>query len=303
MKMVKKFLFGLAAVATILAFVSCDGLLDKKNTIGGVEEDDDVAVEGAVNGKIITGQASNAKIDVTNNSETEYIREVDLLLTNHYGSRAVIVQEDIDEAKAKGMMGYAFNVVVNEDKTAGTKTYDLSVVGATMYKGVPVTYISVFRNVANLNESNLGAAKGHVYSVDKYADFLKDTEPCECEIVALPVKDGKATKNLEKYAYDETAKTFTVAINVTAEDDGSYSIDYYDPKDVLKDNGSWISSLKLKNVTAKETEKIPATVTGYTTKTQAKLGVYANVYGASSLKGSWRLSGIKGEGEVEAFED
>lgn len=301
MKLVKKFLLGLAAVALAAALVSCDGLLNKP--IGGVqEEDDDVAVTGAVNGEMIQGSASNATIDVENN-EDKILREVNPLLTKHYGSRAKIVQEDIDTTKAKGMMGYAFNVTKYTDEDTKAVTYDLSIVGATMYKGVPCTYISVFRNISKLNESNLGATKDHIYKVADYEKFLADTEPCECEILALPVANGKATKNLDYYAYDEEAKTFTVCINVVAEENGSYTIEYYDPKDVLKENGSWISSLKLKDVTNIEKVTIPQTVTGYTKKTQAGLGVYANVYGNSTLKGSWRLSGIKGEAEVAEFED
>lgn len=301
MKLVKKFLLGLAAVALAAALVSCDGLLNKP--IGGVqEEDDDVAVTGAVNGEMIQGSASNATIDVENN-EDKILREVNPLLTKHYGSRAKIVQEDIDTTKAKGMMGYAFNVTKYTDEDTKAVTYDLSIVGATMYKGVPCTYISVFRNISKLNESNLGATKEHVYKPADYEKFLADKEPCECEILALPVKDNKATKNLDYYAYDEEAKTFTVCINVVAEENGSYTIEYYDPKDVLKESGSWISSLKLKDVTNIEKVTIPQTVTGYTKKTQAGLGVYANVYGNSTLKGSWRLSGIKGEAEVAEFED
>ena len=304
MKLVKKFLLGLTAVALAAALVSCDGLLNKP--IGGVteaqEEDDDVAVDGAVNGEMITGQASNAKINVTNN-ENKILREVNPLLTKHYGSRAKIVQEEIDETKAKGMMGYAFNVTKKTDEDTKAVTYDLSIVGATMYKGVPCTYISVFRNISKLNESNLGATTKHVYKPADYEKFLADTEPCECEILALPVANGKATKNLDYYAYDEEAKTFTVCINVVAEENGSYTIEYYNPKDVLKENGSWISSLALKKVTDIDKYTIPASVTGYTKKTQAGLGVYANVYGNQSLKGSWRLSGIKGEAEVAEFED
>ena len=301
MKLVKKFLLGLTAVALAAALVSCDGLLNKP--IGGVqEEDDDVAVTGAVNGEMIQGSASNATIYVENN-EDKILREVNPLLTKHYGSRAKIVQEDIDTTKAKGMMGYAFNVTKKTDEDTKAVTYDLSIVGATMYKGVPCTYISVFRNISKLNESNLGATDKHVYKAADYEKFLADTEPCECEILALPVANGKATKNLDYYAYDEEAKTFTVCINVVAEENGSYTIEYYDPKDVLKESGSWISSLKLKDVTNIEKVTISQTVTGYTKKTQAGLGVYANVYGNSTLKGSWRLSGIKGEAEVAEFED
>ena len=94
-----------------------------------------------------------------------------------------------------------------------------------------------------------------------------------------------------------------MAINVTANTDGSYTIDFYDPEDVIKSTGSWISSTKLAAITNKLTKTIPASATGYSRKTQTTLGVYANIYPGHTLKGNWRLSGIKGEAEVEEFED
>lgn len=309
MKMVKKVLMGLAVAAIALALTGCGNLLGNKIANGLNDDDDDVVVEGEVKGSMITGQASNAKIEV-NNTENKIKREVDLLLTKHYGSRAKIVQENIDTTKANGMMGYAFNVV--EHKEAYTEdgekksTYDLCIVGTTYYKGKPVTYVSAFRNIKKLNDQNLGATDAHVYNAKNDANaakFKNDTEPCEYEIIALPVENEVATKNLDYYAYDAAAKTFTVCINVTAENDGSYTIDWYNPADVLKDSGSWISATRLKDVTDKKTVTIPASVTGYSAKAQAYLGVYANVYGLKALKGSWRLSGIKGEAEVEEFED
>lgn len=317
----KKILAAIAALALAFTFISCDGILGDKtenglnggNTTqtGDVDDDADITTE-IPKGGYITGTASNAKIDSRNETGDIY-REVDLLLTKHFGSRAKIIQENIEINKAKGMMGYAFNVVENKD--GDNTTYDLSIVGVTYYQGNPITYVSAFRNVKNLKAQNLGAVNEkdksgkvtayHVFNKENDPDgskFRADTAPCEYEI--LPLVTPKKTE-LTKYKYDEEAKTFTACINVIAEDDGSYTIEWYDPAEVLQENGNWISSLKLKKIAAanKMTASIPAYVTGYKEKTQAYLGVYANIYLDETLKGSWRLSGIKGEAEVAEFED
>lgn len=321
----KKILAVIAAVALTFTFVGCG---DAANGILGAgvanglnsndDADDDAEVSDSIpKGGYITGTAANAKIDGKNETGDIY-REVDLLVTKHFGSRAKIIQENIDANKANGMMGYAFNV---SDKKVGEDTvYDLSIVGVTYYQGEPITYVSAFRNVKNLKAQNLGAvnetnANGtvtarHVWNKETDPDgskFRADTAPCEYEILPLATATkGKRKTALTKYALDEEKKTFTACINVIAEDDGSYTIEWYDPEKVLNaTTGAWISSAKLKNLTAsdKMTATIPAAVTGYTKKTQAYLGVYANIYDNETLKGSWRLSGIAGEAEVEEFED
>ena len=319
MKKVKILLWGLMLGAAIFSFYGCAGAANDFLT---ADEDDDLAdSESLPVDNYITGTASNATVDSSNTTGNNF-RSLLPLKTKHYGSRAVITQTGIETAKAHGIMGYAFNVIYHEKgDTIGEgpdkyekNTADFTLVSVTL-AGEPIYYISAYRNVTDLQGENFGVKKANVFKSSKTGDsakFLECTEPCEYEIVALPaVKDGQTAVignrpgNLPSNAcaWDADENEFKVAINVTAEDDGSYTVAFYDPAKVLKESGSWISSSKLKDVTPGLKETISKDVTGYTKKTQSLLGVYANIYPGQTLKGKWRLSGVKGETEVEEFED
>ena len=319
MKKVKILLCGLMLGAAIFSFYSCAGAAN--DFLTNEEDDDEADSETLPVDNYIKGTASNATVDGKNEAGGNY-RSLLPLKTKHYGSRAVITQTDIDTATAHGVMGYAFNAIYHKAGDIigdGPETYaknsaDFTLVSVSV-AGEPFYYISAYRNITNLQAQNFGVTGDDkkVYNSSNDPDgskFRACTEPCEYEIVALPaVKTGQDNTtgnrpgNLSACSWDSTAKELKVAINVTAESDGSYTIDFYDPADVLKESGSWISSSKLKEVTPGLTKTVPAVVTGYTKKTQALLGVYANIYPGQTLKGKWRLSGVKGEAEVEEFED
>lgn len=311
MKKLKLILGCLFVAATLFSAVACKQSLN--SFLGGDDSDDQADSDTIPVGNYITGTASNAKVDESNVSGNK--RNLIPFKTKHYGSRAKIVQTDLNANKANGVMGYAFNVVYHEagdeKETGGTysaNTADFCLVSVT-YAGSPIYYISSYRNITDFQDTNFGVAKSKVFKTGSEQQFLACEDPCEYELVALPGLisgsdiDGKRNGNLTKYAYDDDEKTLTVAINVTANNDGSYTIDFYDPEDVIKSSGSWISSTKLAAITNKLTQTLPASATGYSTKKQTYLGVYANIYPGHTLKGNWRLSGIKGEAEVEEFED
>ncbi len=309
MKKLKLVLGCLFVAATLFSVAACN--LSLNSFLGGDESDDEADTETIV-GDYITGTASNAKVNEYNDGGNK--RNLIPLKTKHYGSRAKIVQTDLNANKANGVMGYAFNVIYHKEGdnkesggTYSTNTADFCLVSVT-YAGSPIYYISSYRNITDFQDQNFGA-NGHVFTAGHEAEFRACEYPCEYVVEALPSLisgtsiDGKRPGNLTKYEYDDAAKILTVAINVTANSDGSYTIDFYDPEEVIKSTGSWISSTKLAAITNKLTKTIPASATGYSRKTQTTLGVYANIYPGHTLKGNWRLSGIKGEAEVEEFED
>ncbi len=321
MKKVKILLCGLMLGAAIFSFYSCAGAAN--DFLTNEEDDDEADSDTLPVDNYIKGTASNATVEYTNENGGN-CRSLLPLKTKHYGSRAVITQTDIDTTTAHGVMGYAFNVIYHEKGDTigeGPNKYEKNTVDFTLVSvtvaGDPIYYISAYRNITDLQGKNFGVtgenAKIFKSTVDgDAAKFLACTEPCEYEIVALPgIKNGQdsvtgnRTGNLPAAActWDSATKELKVAINVTAESDGSYTIAFYDPAKVLKESGSWISSSKLKDVTPGFTKTIPNTVTGYTKKTQTLLGVYANIYPTQKLTGKWRLSGVKGEAEVEEFED
>lgn len=325
MKKVKILLSALLVGATLFSFAACKQ--ESANTfLVNPDVDDDEADSDELSAAkqaadYITGKADNAQVN-KQNTGTGNLRNLPVLATKHYGSRAKIIQENIAENTSHGQMGYAFNVIYHEAGKDGytQNTADFTVV-ATTYAGNAICYISAFRNITNFQGTNFGVpantnSSTHVFNSSNDPNgsrFRACEEACEYEIVKLPAKvntsdespTAKRTKNLNKYKYDPDAHTFTTTINVSAENDGSYKVTFYDPAKVLKDNGSWISSFKLGLLSADDYEvyTIPAGVTGYDKRTQALLGIYSNIYPNQTLKGSWRLSGIKGEAEVEEFED
>ena len=325
MKLVKKVLMGLSIFALVLSLTGCPKINDF------LEDDDQADTDAIENTSIIKGTAGNATVDFANATDKN-AREMVTLVTKHYGSRAKIVQTNIDTNLAHGIQGFVFNVVKHNkgDKIGATEntyeknTLDFMVVSVG-YAGKPIYYISAYRNITDLNAINFGVTDAKTFKTGKETQFMAETAPTEFEVVAIPVKttnNSLATdprkQNLEDGYYtftegtDENGNVLTVAINVVAEEDGSYTVQFYNPEDVIKENGSWVSSLKLKDFTPKEV-KISNALTGYTEKQQTLIGVYTNVYPYHvtanddkpefKLKGSWRLSGIKGEAEVAEFED
>lgn len=329
MKKVKILLSAALVGAALFSFAACKQesantfLAPVAPTDPEDEADTDNLSEAEQHVDYITGTASNATVN-KENTGTDNMRNLPILKTKHWGSRAVITQTDIETAKAHGVMGYAFNVIYHKagDAKEGGGTYaqntaDFTLVSVT-YAGAPIYYISAYRNITDFQGINFGVADSKVYKAANDADgskFRNCTEACEYEIEALPGYSTSAhevhsprTQNLPLTAckWNADAKTLKVTINVTANDDGSYTIDFYNPDDVLKDNGSWKSKSNVEAATKRITKTLPNYVTGYSAKslsTQAYLGVYANVYPSQTLKGTWRLSAIKGEAEVEEFED
>lgn len=328
MKKVKILLGAVLFGAALFSFAACKQ--ESANTFlapvapTNPDVDDDEADTDAIVDDYIQGSANNATVDRTNDG-TGNFRTIVPLKTKHWGSRAVITQTDIETAKAHGIMGYAFNMIyhkANDPKEGGgtysQNTADFTLVSVT-YAGAPIYYISAYRNITDFQGTNFGVASSKVFKASNDSDgsqFRNCTEACEYEIVALPGYSGSATEvhsprtgNLPANAckWDSENKTLKVAINVTAQDDGSYTVDFYNPADVLKEDGkTWISSSKVRTKTVGVSKTIPKAVTGYSQKslsTQALLGVYANIYPNQNLKGTWRLSAIKGEAEVEEFED
>ena len=280
MKLTKKFLL-VALAAFAFVFASCEQL---NPTLGG-----DPNAEDSVSGTIINGVTSKAYVGAKdgdgykNEGNTGTVREMQFFATKHYGAFAALTLqgEDKDATEGNGQLGYVFNKTENEDKTVNFIT-----IGFRWNNKKLDTYVSQFYNVKTdqFSESNFGVSA-------KKTAFDKDTTtPYEIEIKVLPT-----VLDATKFGTLDADGSATVGVEVIAEDDGSYTINYYassklDDKFKLK-----------KDQTADMTVEVPATVTGYTKKQQTKIGCYAAVYKNKTLNGFWRFSSIVGEGEVEEF--
>lgn len=273
MKMVNKILLGLAAGAVMLSLVGC-----KPPTIGA----------DSVNGKIINGTTTKAYVGAKDgegykNAGTDTDREMQLFATKHESAFAALTLTDEDKTKTtgNGQLGYVFNYTENSDKTVNFIT-----IGFRWNDKKFDTYISQFYNVdtTKFDTPNFGVtAKKNAYDANTKT-------PYEIEVAALPT-----VLSFVDFATDGSA---TVGVGITANEDGSYKIDYYKADKLDK-------YYKLtKDAVADKTYTVSSAVTGRTKKEQTKMGCYAAVYGGKTLNGFWRFSSIKGEDlPVEGFED
>ncbi len=292
MKMVKKVMLGITAAAVALALVSCTGI-----TAGGAPD--------SVNGEIIKGTTTKAYLGekdgdgYTNEDVNNTAREMQLFATKHYGAFAALTLENETATSKNGQLGYVFNFTTNEDKTVNFVT-----IGFRNNQGKSDSYVSQFYNIkkTEFSKTNFGVDD----SVNANAVIIKPTaaKALTAEAVAAIKGNGVPTEIQIEDFFDLgtwaniSDGTATIGIKVTAEDDGSYSVEYFD-------NGSIDEKFKLKkDATAKTTKKVSAAIAGNGKKTQTQLGCYAAIYAKQTLKGFWRFSSIVGEDiPEEGFED
>jgi hypothetical protein len=270
MKLSKKILAAFSAtalLATASFFTSCSDD-DEDSAFSGKKVDFDnsyvtvtKATDGSVtvkNAKATDSGAIKNTAAATETTKGYFYRAFNKLTAKHYGSTCTIkltpqtdgVSYDASSNSANGVAGFVFNLKENEtDSTA----YDFDI-AAIQYDGSKIrTYVSKYENAA-LKDNNFTAASNFTASDGA-------TAATETEIL----------KGDSSVYYDFSASDFTkdsdgaisVAIKVTANDDGSYTVDYLDAAN---------------STTPKKTVTIASNLTGYTAKTQAKMAMYANIY-------------------------
>ena len=138
-----------------------------------------------------------------------------------------------------------------------------------------------------IDEFNITNVKGHGV-------------PSEVEISVLPTVLSGFSINSDKQLIG--------AVDIKAEDDGSYTIKFYDESqlDITKNNsGNKITGIKIKQNPGTEKKSITVgnTYTGYSAATQAQLGVYAGIYRNATLTGAWFASDLEGNPIPAEFEN
>ena len=305
MKMVKKILLGLAATAAVIAFVGCG------TTVGNDKEE-----EGGK--KIINGSTQKAYLGEKDgegyeNTSDSTNREMKLFATKHYDSFVALTLTDETKTSVNGQLGYVFNYTENKDD-AGTVNF--ITIGYRNNAGTIDTYISQYYNIstAEFDKPNFGASKdvnnrvkGTDFFVYKASDVTAETlaaikasgKPTEIEIVILGETIGDLTfENLKNDAGE-----LTIGVDVIANDGtetgkpaGSYTVNYY--------KGLTDKYKKASTSTLVKTAFVSNVITGYTKKTETKIGAYVAVYKNSTLNGFWRFSEITGEDiPLEEFAD
>ena len=267
MKIMKKIAVAVFAGAMVFGFASC-----------GAGDDDP--------NKMISGTNKVYTIDYTNESE-DVSRGYNTTAYKHAGAAVQLDFENASNTVEGGVMGLIFDL---EEKD-GAKSFNVIGVKTTNASGSLGYYVSRFENVTDLQADNFGTklkenpATETVYAPKGGATF------------------GSATgvKNAEK---EDTITVYAYAIEEEATEAGKDSVD----KDYAK--GEYIYKVYLinnkvanldadgklvdehKNAINLSGVTPAATIaTGYTSLTQKKLAVYANVYGKKTLKGTWTYRG------------
>jgi len=154
MKMVKKLLLGLVAVATVLALVSCDGLLNKDDDAGAIK-----------------GSGKKYKVSYKNETEVAY-RAYKATTLKHAGGLVKVSFDSNNVGTSK--MGIIFDL---KDDDANEGAREFYIIGLNPSSSVKNFYVSKFTNVTDIQAYNFGTE-------------LKTNKAKEVEIVALNMNNN-----------------------------------------------------------------------------------------------------------------
>ena len=258
MKMIKKMALVAATAATVMAFVSCGG------TTGDT-------------GKI------NKDFELTNDTDTNFMRGYNKTATKHTGGLAKITIED-NAADAgtdgAGVVGYIFGIEENEDKSE-----NFGLVGIRRQKNQNIQYyVSYYQNADvkdNLNKDSdfcdLDGKKAN-YTDSK----CKDVGP-QSKIVDLGLT-AKAGEPCVVYVMvsatgPETDKKDDGYIH-SGKGDGGYCVEIYKEDQYDADKKALIENAK-----PTVSKIIDTSSTKDEKATQRYCGLYTNVYSKQTLKG------------------
>ena len=262
MKIMKKIAAVTIAAAALFAFAGCSDADDPN--------------------EMITGSNKNYEIDYTNTTK-DVSRGYNTTAYKHAGAAVQLDFENASNTVEGGVMGLIFDL---EEKD-GAKSFNVIGVKTKDANGKLGYYVSRFENVTDLQAENFGTK-------------LAENPARETEYVKA---FGSATgvKNEEK---EDTITVYAYAIEEKATEDGTDSVKNAYKKDEfiykvylinnkvanLDADGKLVdenkNAIDLSGVTPAAT-----IATGYTSLTQKKLAVYANVYGNKTLKGTWTYRG------------
>ena len=267
MKMVKKLLLGLVAVATVLTLVSCDGLLNK---------DDDAGA--------ITGSGKKYKVSYKN-EETDAYRAYKATKLKHAGALVKVTFDSNNVGTSK--MGIIFDLK-DDVKEDARQFY---IIGFNPSSSVKNFYVSKFTNVTDIQAANFGTG-------------ISENPAKEVEIVPLsmsnninfPAADADGKFSVYVYYKALTDGSFDWKV-LNIDDDYAKAYDFVE--------GNFVASTILaqgnthktggKTVNKVATPEYEACAEGK--QPQNKIAFYAQVAAGVELKGSWNVIGTYLEAE------
>jgi len=273
MKMVKKILLGLTAVAAVLAFVGCKTSDDTEHAI--------------------TGSNNDYAVEYTNEGEKDY-RAYESTAMRHAGALVKVTFEN-PEAGNYSKMGIIFDLHDNAADTSAKDFYIIGLAGTTNYN----YYISKFENVTDLQAENFGteletnkAKETIIYDKSNTSNGIGSiTRPALATDGSVSYyvyykafkNDGKSTdqKDTTKGYYEVAVYNFTDAQAETA-------------KALMKSDaatatslGTPIHSMKIKNAFDLKNNSV----------VQNQIAVYAKINAGHSLRGQWHFLDMYKEAE------
>ena len=314
MKLSKVLLSSAVAAALVFGFAGCASDEDEHNIL---------YVKGDT---AYIGDSSNGSVGYTNDSNTTY-RGFRTLKTKHTDAVAIFSLKGADtedSADRTGVLGYVFDL--SKDKkiknSAGEEktVYDFTAVSLRKNGSKIQAYISRFEGVDPKNMDGGNNFKdvdgGELTSTGKTigGHTAKETE-------YLKGSSGPYA-NLKDVSKDDEGY-YNVAVEVTADATGVYSIKFYDgkdavatkPKEETAEDGSKVKTGQIKagakplSISGGNTNENPVKVDASWKKNDLKkpvqtdMGFYAAVYPQKTLEGKIQLPYILNEDEVIEWED
>jgi hypothetical protein len=161
---------------------------------------------------------------------------------------------------------------------------NFAVVGLRTTSAGAEYYVSYFTGVTNLQADNFGAEYTSSNGVKHNEGSVAKETIIKNAFTTVSSSNVDTTDGTTLYVY--------FVENETADADFDYNV-YFLPKSVAEnvdDVDSDGNLLDSEGLPLNISSWLAATVdTSYTTKTQNKFAVYANVYGGSTVKGTWEL--------------
>lgn len=286
MKKITRILMG-AVVAATLCFTGCmaaDDFLDDEIIKYDTKNQED-------------GAEAVGSVDYTN--ETDSMKRTLRIMTFKKKDIALNVIMENKNADS-GLMGIIFNKTDNKD---GTINFIL--LGYKAEGGVPIATLTAYKNISkeDFEAEYFGTGKEPLAST-KGEEYHNAIGPASIDFFP-----GNGWKNLGNSFVD--GNNLKVGFVVTAkEGDTPYEIRMYAGKtvDELNDIADAIASTKEDDDEVIGSQ-VPISITNdmlnrsETSKIEAEIGFYANVYGNKTLKGQWRVADISHNPEGIIWED
>ena len=261
MKIMKKIAAVTIAAAALFAFAGCSDADDPNEMING-------------SNKVYTIDYPNESKDISRGYHSTAYK--------HAGAAVQLdflnVNKDTKEA---GVMGLIFDL---EEKD-GLKSFNVIGVRTADTEGGLDYYVSRFDNVTDIQAENFGT---------KLAENpAKETEYVKAFAKAQGEKGTDSKVTVYAYAIEEKATedgTDSVK-NAYKKDEFIYKVYLINNKVANLDADGKLVDENKKAIDLSGVTPAATIATGYTSLTQKKLAVYANVYGNKTLKGTWTYRG------------